>query len=99
MQNFSKRDRTLRESDVLSDMSAAEREVLTCYAVAMEECASNSLRAQMIEQFEGAAIDMAAIDAMRELRAASKVLSEKQTEDVLEEYKRRRKELTREQKD
>lgn len=95
MQKLSKRDVSLNEADALSDMCAAEREVLLCYAAALEDCASNSFHAQLVQQFTEAALDMSAINEDGAMRCEQPVADKELMEKTIAFYERRRKEISR----
>ncbi len=96
MQKLSKRDVSLNEADALSDMCAAERAVLSCYAAALEDCASQSLHAQLVQQFTEAALDMSAVNEDGTVRCEQPSADRELLEKTISFYERRRKELSRE---
>ncbi len=95
MQKLSKRDVSLNEADALSDMCAAERAVLLSYAAALEDCASHSFHAQLVQQFTEAALDMSSINEDGALRCEQPVADSELLEKTIAFYERRRKEISR----
>ncbi len=95
MQKLSKRDVSLNEADALADMRAAERTVLSCYAAALEDCASYSLHAQLVRQFEEAALDMSAVNEDGSQRAEEPQADAVLVQKAAAYYERLGKELNR----
>lgn len=95
MQKLSKRDVSLNETDALSDMCAAERAVLLSYAAALEDCASHSFHAQLVQQFTEAALDMSSINEDGTLRCEQPIADSDLLEKTIAFYERRRKEISR----